>query len=58
MSLKKLILIKSLTCASVLFVITGTVLMIEMDPKVCDVCFNENHNHYYCKVFFEKCSNK
>ena len=22
-------------------------------PKLCDDCFNENHNHYYFKVFLE-----
>ena len=22
-------------------------------PKVCDGCFNENHNHYYYKVFLK-----
>ena len=27
-------------------------------PKVCDGCLNENHNHYYYKVFLEKCSCK
>ena len=23
----------------------------QFHPKVCDDCFNENHNHYYYKVF-------
>ena len=27
-------------------------------PKVCDDCFNKNHNHYYCTTFLEKCSYK
>ena len=28
-------------------------------PKVCDDCFNENHNNYYSKVYLEKyCSYK
>ena len=22
-------------------------------PKECDGCFNENHNHYYYKVFLK-----
>ena len=27
-------------------------------PKLCNGCFNENHNHYYCKVFLGECSYK
>ena len=26
----------------------------EFQLKVCDGCLNENHNHYYYKVFLEK----
>ena len=35
-----------------------TIYFLRFKPKVCDGCFNENHNHYYYNVFLKKGSHK
>ena len=33
-------------------------IYLRFQPKLCDGCFIENHNHYYYKVLLGKCSYK